>query len=66
MKVVPYLSNTTVVGTLHKMRIRCCSYYKDQAHYSGYALAQGIELEAFIRINNRPEMGFVCFVVVLK
>jgi hypothetical protein len=64
MKVMPYLLNTSVVGTLHKMRIRRCSYYKDQAHYSGYILAQGIELEAFIRINNRPEMGFVGFVVL--
>jgi hypothetical protein len=50
---------TTVVGTLHKMRIRYCSYYKDQAHYSRYVLTQGIELEGFIGINNRAEMSFV-------
>ena len=59
MKLMPYLSNTTVDGTLYKIHIRCCSYYKDEAHCSRYALAQGIELEGFVRINDTAEMSFV-------
>jgi hypothetical protein len=56
---MPYLSNTTVVGTLHIMHTDCCSYYKDQAHCSRYALAKGIELEGFIRNNEWTEMIYV-------
>jgi hypothetical protein len=56
----------TVIEMLHKMRISCCFYYKDQFHCSRYALVQGIELDGFIRINNRPKICFIGFVVLSK
>jgi len=38
MQLMPYLLKTTVDGTMYKKHIRCCSYYKDQAHCSRYAV----------------------------
>jgi len=32
-KLMPYLSNTTVVGTLHKMHIPWRSSYKGRSHW---------------------------------
>jgi hypothetical protein len=54
-----YLTNTPDVATLHEMHFRCCSYFKVQADCSRYALAQGIELEEFKRINSCEEMRFI-------
>jgi len=50
MKLMPSFSNTTVDGTRNKMRIRWCLFHKDQVHSSRYVVAQGIEVESFIRL----------------
>jgi hypothetical protein len=45
MKLIPYLSDTAVVGTLDKIKAHRRSYFKGQAHCSGYEMAQGRDLK---------------------
>jgi len=56
MKLMPSFSNTTVDGTRNKMRIRWCLFHKDQVHSSRYVVAQGIEVESFIRLSTEQKL----------
>jgi hypothetical protein len=54
VRVVQVLRNYCPICHIHIVykRINCCSYYKVQAYYSRYAVAQVNFLEKFLRIND--------------